>query len=280
MTSRADAHIHLFERGFENFFPHRPGVQIDEASCYDSLARDHDVVAALVVGYEGEPCYAGNNAYLARVKSEYSWIHPAAHFEPAAPPAVSTLQKWKDQGFAGVSTVVRTENVESLPQIPAAFWNWLVDQRWLVTANLKGPPASRWQVILQRHPALRLAISHLGSPARTRETLTRNRAAKAQADLLALSRFEGVHVMLSGFYCATDPGHDYPHRQMWSLVELLRDEFGPQRLLWGSEFTSCLDWVTFAQTYGLFDRMDFLHDEERAAITGENLLRLLRDIDP
>ncbi len=62
MMQRADAHIHLFENGFENFFPNRPGVRIDEPLCYDSLAKEHDVVAALVVGYEGEPCYRGNTS--------------------------------------------------------------------------------------------------------------------------------------------------------------------------------------------------------------------------
>ena len=40
MTERADAHIHLFEGGFERLaqrsFVQRPGVNIDEAVCLDS----------------------------------------------------------------------------------------------------------------------------------------------------------------------------------------------------------------------------------------------------
>ena len=63
MSERADAHIHLFEKGFQGSFTGRPGVQIDEAALYDSLAKDHNVKQALIVGYEGHDWAAGNNAY-------------------------------------------------------------------------------------------------------------------------------------------------------------------------------------------------------------------------
>jgi hypothetical protein len=47
MTTRADAHIHLFAGGYRGgSFASTPGVSIDEARCYDSLAREHDVAAA------------------------------------------------------------------------------------------------------------------------------------------------------------------------------------------------------------------------------------------
>ncbi len=45
-TVRADAHIHLFEGGYQGSFTARPGVRLAEAALYDSLARDHGVGAA------------------------------------------------------------------------------------------------------------------------------------------------------------------------------------------------------------------------------------------
>ena len=86
-----------------------------------------------------------------------------------------------------------------------------------------------------------------------------------------------VYVMLSGFYCATEPGHDYPHRQAWPYCEQMWEAFGLHRLLWGSEFTSCLDWVSFPQTFGLFEKMPFLDSAKRQLITGTNILQLLED---
>ena len=32
----------------------RPGVEVDELLCYQSLMKDHHIEAALVVGFEGD----------------------------------------------------------------------------------------------------------------------------------------------------------------------------------------------------------------------------------
>ena len=52
MPLRADAHIHLFESGYGHSFAARPGVVINEPTCYESLRREHGIEQALVVGYE------------------------------------------------------------------------------------------------------------------------------------------------------------------------------------------------------------------------------------
>ena len=35
MNERADAHIHLFEGGYRGSWTGRPGVDLDEAACYE-----------------------------------------------------------------------------------------------------------------------------------------------------------------------------------------------------------------------------------------------------
>ena len=103
MSNRADAHIHLFESGYQGeSFVRRPGVALDEAACYESLAQDHNVEAALVVGYDAESWTAGNNAFIAQVAPQYDWIHPAAYVDPAQPPSIDQLEQWRKQGFVGV----------------------------------------------------------------------------------------------------------------------------------------------------------------------------------
>ena len=97
--------------------------------------------------------------------------------------------------------------------------------------------------------------------------------------MLALARFPGVAVKLSGFYAATDPGHDYPHRAAWPYVQTLVESFGVDRLLWGSDFTPAIDQLTFPQTLGLFGHMPFLGDADRAKIEGGNLLSRLGGIE-
>ena len=52
---KADAHIHLFEGGYQGgSLTSRPGVEVDELLCYQSLMKDHHIKAALVVGFEGD----------------------------------------------------------------------------------------------------------------------------------------------------------------------------------------------------------------------------------
>ena len=79
MSSRADAHVHLFAGGFRGkSFASRPGVSIDEVACYDSLAQEHDITAALVVGYTGEIWCKDNNEHLAGLSPNHDWIRSLA----------------------------------------------------------------------------------------------------------------------------------------------------------------------------------------------------------
>ena len=62
---KADAHIHLFEGGYQGgSLTSRPGVEVDELLCYQSLMKDHHIEAALVVGFEGDAFCRQNNDSL------------------------------------------------------------------------------------------------------------------------------------------------------------------------------------------------------------------------
>ena len=71
--------IHLFEHGYGASFAGRPGVELDEVSCFQSLMADHSVTAALVVGYSAAPWCVGNTGFLIRIKHDHDWLHTIAH---------------------------------------------------------------------------------------------------------------------------------------------------------------------------------------------------------
>jgi len=279
MTKRADAHIHLFAGGYQDkSFASRPGVSIDEAACYDSLAREHDVAAALVVGYGGEDWCAENNAYLAEQSPRYDWIQPVAYVAIDAAPTVQDLDNLQEQGFVGVSLYVSGDDAGRLGQIPTSFWSWVEQRRWIVSANSEGVAWTAWQSVLEQFPQLRLLVSHLGQPTAAASPPGSQQAARAMRWAVELAKYPGVRVKLSGFYALTSPGHDYPHEAAWPYVEQLAEAFSCHRLLWGSDFSPCLDWTTFPQTIDLFDKMPFLNQRDVAMITGENLLALLDEV--
>ncbi len=276
MPERADAHIHLFEGGYRHSLAGRPGVQLDEPALYDSLAGEHGVRCALIVGYAGDAWCADNNAWIARQAQRYAWVRPLAYVDPAQPLTVEQLEGLAAQGFVGLSMYVFEQStVEGLHRIPQETWAWLEARGWLVSANSRGGTWAAWQDVLHRHGDLRLLVSHLGLPPRASAPPTGAEAREALAAVLALAAYPGPRVKLSGFYALTEPGYDYPHRAAWPYVEALLAAYGAGRLLWASDFTPCLDHLTFPQTYGLFAHMPFLGEAERAMIEGANLLALL-----
>ena len=279
MPLRADAHIHLFESGYGHSFAARPGVAINEPTCYDSLRREHGIEQALVVGYEMDPWCQQNNQFLSEVAACCPWARPVASVDPKQPLSLQELDQLAAAGFVGLSFYIfEPEHRRDLAAIDDAFWTWLIQRHWLVSANGRGENWSTWRNVLDRHPQLRLLISHLGLPPAVAQPPDTREALTAMAEVIALAPYPKAHVKLSGFYALSEPGYDYPHKATWPYVQLLVDHFGAPRLLWASDFTPHLDCVSFPQTIGLLAKMPFFSETDLAMIEGKNLLQLLEKI--
>lgn len=279
MYDRADAHIHLMEGGFRTKSLQRvPGATLDEPAYFDALMKDHAVKAALVVGFAGEECYAGNNAFLAAKVKQYDWINPTAYMRPHDV-TVEALEGLAAQGFIGISLYIfDDDSIKALLAIDDGAWAWLVERRWLVSVNSTGKAWIAWQTVLQRHGDLRVLIAHLGLPPRATNPPAHDEVRVAMQSVLELAAYGGARVKLSGFYALSEPGHDYPHAAAWPYVQALVDAFGSHRLLWASDFFPAVDDLTYAQTYDLFGHMPFISDDDRRAIEGANLVQLLSEI--
>jgi predicted TIM-barrel fold metal-dependent hydrolase len=280
MPDRADAHIHLFEGAYQGgSLASRPGVTIDEVALYAALAMEHRGARALVVGYEGEAWARGNNAHVAKLAARHEWVAPVAFVDLSKAPDLSALERMRDQGFVGLSLYVFGEaQASALGEVPDAIWDWLVRNRWLVSVNSRGMHWSAWLPILEKHADLRLIVSHLGLPGRFARPPAKEVAREAMSGVLALARFPGARVKLSGFYAISDPPHGYPHAAAWPCVALLKEAFGANRLLWGSDFSPCLDHVTFSQAVDVLEQIPCLNSDDRARIQGGNLLSLISEV--
>jgi L-fuconolactonase len=280
MSVRADAHSHFFQPGYVAVLPENcRRVQPDEVTLYEALARQHNVQQVLAVGYEAESWAAGNNQYLARLAAGYSWVRPVAFVHEPARLRLPALEQWQQERFAGLSIYVfDQEMMAAVNQVPDEIWRWLVRQHWLISVNSRGEHWAAWPPVLERHPELRLLVSHLGLPPAVERAPTGTAVHQELGSVLALSKFSGVRVKLSGFYALTKPGFNYPHRAAWPYVEALLADFGSTRLLWGSDFSPSLEWLSFPQTFGLLAGMPFLDAAAIERIEGRNLLALLAEI--
>ncbi len=286
MFERADAHVHLSHRPFPKEgcaqvgFLTRPGIHLDEIACYESHAEDHDVTAALVVGYAAEDWCKDNNRFLVEKLAQHTWIHAVAFVSELKKLSTTLLESWRSQGFVGISIYLFDAESESLLiQTPEEVWTWLAANNWLISVNSRGEYWQTWLPILERHETLCVLISHLGLPPAVSEPPIQQFAEHALAGPLALAQFPGPRVKLSGFYALTTPSHDYPHMSAWPYVKCLQTAFGVERLLWGSDYSPCLDSLSFPQTLTMFRKMPFFSTGDCDQIEGGNLHSLLAKIE-
>lgn len=255
-----DAHIHLFDDS--------------QVAHYEALRTAYDIASALVVGYEGEAAYEGNNAAIAGWSRSRPWMACLA-FVPAGADASPTLLKnlWA-QNFKGISIYC------SNPDEAATIERWsdeaiqaLQAHQAVVSINA-GPRSIQFLTrFLRRLEGCRCLISHLGLPGAYEVAPTAGEARQQLAPLLDLASCAWIGVKFSGLY-AIGPA---PHESAKPFVDALLDAFGADRLYWGSDFPPCLDYVSFQQTVDCVDWQG-LEEEVKPGILGGNLRRLLRSV--
>lgn len=227
MTDRLfDTHCHLFERGFHG----STGVLLRgrdaELHAYERYRAEFGIERSLVIGFEGERRYRGSNDYAQRLAAERPWLIPVP--------------------FVAVGSALRGRAV-------SAYVSTAADGRWLAAELDSGDaPAvlslnARPEALAAAAPALRAAedtwvlVSHLGLPG----PVPSEPVARQRLDpLLSLAGLDHVTVKLSGHYAASALG--YPHPDVQPIVDLIADRFGAARLTWGSDFSPCLEHITFS----------------------------------
>lgn len=263
--ARGDSHIHLFERGISGDTPVG-----DELRRYAELKEEYGVGIALVVGYEGTPEHAGNNAYIGSLAQQHPWIAPLrfATFESV----VTQL----DEEFVGYSMYLEDWPVD--PRSVSDVFRRL--QESSVTASRQRPVVSinANPVALENHAsALRqlqectVMVSHLGLPGRP--VPDRATARCVLRPLLDLALDLDVVVKLSGVYAA-DP--DPAGAGAAPYVAELLDTIGPRRLVWGSDFSSVVEASGVVDGFTLRSAVLALFESrDLELLMGENLVRIL-----
>ena len=262
----ADSHIHLFENGYQD-----SGKNTLEI--YLPLIHEFSISRALVIGYEGEPWALGNNVYIANLKESNSWISPVA-FVKASDLSLENLEILVDQGFVGISLYVFTnEDVGILQDIDDEIWQWLVDNKWLISVNSKGDHWLLWMEVLKRNPTLTLLISHIGLITIPTKSTSESEIANSLTTIASLMNFSNVYLKLSGFYALEPSDLIHAYRMLEPYIRYVVEKFSADRLIWGSDFPLALDKVSFAQT---FENLNYIEPLKLKKILEDNLQRLLR----
>jgi len=159
------------------------------------------------------------------------------------------------------------------------FW-YSADDGWLADGSLDGfwPAAESVDVpvcvfaprnlaplrdVAARFPGLRLVVDHLGadlfSPVGDRF--------RHWDDVAALAKFDNVHLKVSALPEAT--GEQFPFPAAQERIREVYERFGPDRLMWGSNYPLTRRVCTYAEALDLIRvACDFFTPEDRAKVLG------------
>lgn len=122
--------------------------------------------------------------------------------------------------------------------------------------------------IIDRFPDVPVVIDHFGHVPVDEEP-----PRPLLGNLLRLARYPNVYVKVSNMNgMSKEP---YPHRDAARIFRLVYDQFGPQRLMWGTDFPYVLDSCGYGPALALVrDHADFLTDEDKAWILGRTAAKV------
>jgi len=126
--------------------------------------------------------------------------------------------------------------------------------------------------VLKAHPDLQVVIDHFGivqGPHRARPKLPFARL----DDLLSLARYPNLAVKFSG--APTLSAEPYPYLDLWPYLHRVVQKFGPNRLMWGSDFSRTRPLHTYADALGYLKHSSELSESDKKLILGGTLRKLV-----
>ena len=127
--------------------------------------------------------------------------------------------------------------------------------------------------VADRHPHLQVVIDHLGLAAPP--AIPSGPEPFADIDhLVELARRSNVAVKLSGVPALSR--EPFPFRDLWPHLHRVIRAFGPERCMWGSDFTRVADLHSYRDAVDYMRDTTELSGDEKAMIMAGSLLRLFR----
>ena len=126
--------------------------------------------------------------------------------------------------------------------------------------------------LIDRHPNLSVVIDHGGKPDLTLPGHRTGAFARWRDGMRALAAHSHVHCKLSGLLTQASP--DWTSDDILPAAETLLDLFGPDRLIWGSDWPVMTLAGTYQQWVEITEQvLRGLSDGQRAAVWGGNAKR-------
>jgi predicted TIM-barrel fold metal-dependent hydrolase len=157
------------------------------------------------------------------------------------------------------------------------MWKDLADLHAVVQLHMRASPVAQVESVAAEYPAIPILIDHLAYP-----DALEGPGFASYRPVLALARHANVYVKVSDVKNRSN--QPFPFRDVHDVIRMVRDGFGPQRLLWGTGYPGHHRlkhaWLSLADELRLVrEGFDFLSDAEKSAMLGDNAARIWSLVD-
>ncbi len=252
-----DPHVHVWKHDPQ--FPFADGQRVPDRDATPEtllgLMRANGVDRTVIIQVIH---YRYDNSYLASVLKQYRGIFQGVcRVDPLDPAAPDHLSKLTEQGFRGVRLSPGADASGDWINGPLMPPLWKRCEKLGVPMTLLAPITRIPEIgkLIERFPDLTVVIDHMADCPVDRP---------AELDkLLALERYPKVFVKVS--HCWSLSKQAYPWRDAQELVKRLHAKFGPQRLMWATDWPILENsHAEYAQALTLVrDDMPFLNVEDK-----------------
>jgi L-fuconolactonase len=226
----------------------------------DEAGIDRAMAVQAYGAYEYDNSYAAQSALLFQDR-----LVSVCIVDPLHPEAPAQLAHWvKERGVRGLRLFALTQPDSEWIDDPRTFplWEAAALMAIPVCVCLKFRQVSRLRVALERFPSVPVALDHLGAP-----RLAEGPPYETARPLFELARFPNLYLKFSSvsLYSAAS-GKSTPGEFFRRLLDI----FGPDRLMWGSNFPATYDRGLKEQLGLAREELSFLSEEVRRKLFAGN----------
>lgn len=220
------------------------------------------------VDYAIEAALRHDRRFVVFPDLECRW-DPAYRTPGAAARLERALARWDFAGFTMYFNETEDgswiDSEEGRAFFDLAAENWLVASLSVVPHQMPAVSA-----LAARHPTMPVLCHHnvhLGPRAAA--------IPDAVGAVTAAAQNQNIFIKVSGFGSVAEPQDSFPYSRFHGVIESLRNSFGPDRMIWGSDYPVSSQFMTYRQTISAVRDHEWFAPDELPSVMGGTIARIL-----
>ena len=269
-----DAHCHVWD---DPWPPLAPQADTSAGQVHRLLGHMDacEVNRAVIVAHLDEHDPRNNERALGHARAHPDRLSVLANVHLKEADALERAEHLAGQpGLVGISYYLAPDDDAAWMTAEGTRPVWELIAELGLAVNLSLTPSQQAQLgrVAEAYPRTPFLVCHMGG-ARAAEGMP----SEAWLTVLENARHPNVYVKVSGFAYVSESDYEYPFIDAQPFVRMLAESYGPDRLLWGSDYPVHAKFMTYRQTLEIVrTHCPFLSEDARAKILGENAAQVLK----